>query len=175
MILVDAGPLIALIHADDQQHERCKEVFDSLREPMGTVWPALAEAVYLFSFSWKAQGAFWEMMETEAVLILALDHTDVPRMTELMRTYRDLPWIWRMPRWYASRSGRNCAASLPSIDGISRSTGRPASGGFPSFRSGDSETRDGSQARVRTTSGVDFGSAQRDPGIPLRRWYSFDT
>lgn len=91
MILVDAGPRIALIHADDQQHERCKEVFDSLREPMGTVWPALAEAVYLFSFSWKAQGAFWEMMETEAVLILALDHTDVPRMTELMRTYRDLP------------------------------------------------------------------------------------
>ena len=91
MILVDAGPLIALIHADDQQHEHCKEVFDFLREPMGTVWPALAEAVYLFSFSWKAQGAFWEMMETEAVLILALDHTDVPRMTELMRTYRDLP------------------------------------------------------------------------------------
>ena len=91
MILVDAEPLIALIHADDQQHERCEEVFDSLREPMGTVWPALAEAVYLFSFSWKAQGAFWEMMETEAVLILALDHTDVPRMTELMRTYRDLP------------------------------------------------------------------------------------
>lgn len=91
MILVDAGPLIALIHADDQQHERCKEVFDFLREPMGTVWPALAEAVYLLSFSWRAQGAFWEMMETEAVLILALDHTDVPRMTELMRTYRDLP------------------------------------------------------------------------------------
>jgi len=91
MILVDAGPLIALIHADDQQHERCKEVFDSLREPMGTVWSALAEAVYLLSFSWRAQGAFWEMMETEAVLILALDHTDVPRMTELMRTYRDLP------------------------------------------------------------------------------------
>jgi len=91
MILVDAGPLIALIHADDQQHERCKEVFDFLREPMGTVWPALAEAVYLLNFSWRAQGAFWEMMETEAVLILALDHTDVPRMTELMRTYRDLP------------------------------------------------------------------------------------
>jgi len=91
MILVDAEPLIALIHADDQQHERCKEVFDSLREPMGTVWSALAEAVYLLSFSWRAQGAFWEMMETEAVLILALDHTDVPRMTELMRTYRDLP------------------------------------------------------------------------------------
>ena len=91
MILVDAGPLVALIHADDQHHERCKEVFHSLREPVGTVWPALTEAMYLLSFSWKAQDALWEMVETEAVQILPLDNNDVPRMKELMRKYRDLP------------------------------------------------------------------------------------
>lgn len=62
MILVEAGPLIALIHADDQQHEHCKEVFHSLREPMGTVWPVLTEAMYLLSFFWRAQDALWEMM-----------------------------------------------------------------------------------------------------------------
>ena len=91
MILVDAGPLVALIHADDREHDRCKEVFESLNEPMGTVWPALTEAMYLLGFSWQAQEAAWELVEREAVRILPLDHADVPRMMELMRRYRDLP------------------------------------------------------------------------------------
>ena len=39
MVLVDAGPLIALIHAEDNQHERCKAAFLALDESMGTVWP----------------------------------------------------------------------------------------------------------------------------------------
>ncbi len=91
MILVDAGPLVALIHADDQQHQRCKDAFEALNEPMGPVWPAFTEAMYLLNFSWRAQDALWEMIETEAVRILSLDHGDLPRMRELMRKYRDLP------------------------------------------------------------------------------------
>lgn len=91
MILVDAGPLVALIHADDREHGRCKEVFESLNEPLGTVWPALTEVMYLLGFSWRAQEAAWELVEREAVRILPLDHADVPRMMELMRRYRDLP------------------------------------------------------------------------------------
>jgi uncharacterized protein len=91
MILVDAGPLVALIHADDQEHQRCKKVFESLNEPMGTVWPALTEAMYMLGFSWRAQEALWELVEKEAVQILSLDFADVSRMMELMRKYRDLP------------------------------------------------------------------------------------
>lgn len=91
MILVDAGPLVALIHADDQQHECCKEVFRSLREPMATVWPALTEACYLLSFSWRAQDALWEMIESSALALLPLEIADAPRMRELMQKYRDLP------------------------------------------------------------------------------------
>lgn len=51
MVLVDAGPLIALIHKDDAHHDRCVSVFRSLAEPMGTVWPTFTEAVYLLNFS----------------------------------------------------------------------------------------------------------------------------
>ena len=91
MVLVDAGPLVALIHADDREHGRCKEVLDSLHDSMGTVWPALTEAMYLLSFSSRAQDALWELIEMQAVQILSLDGGDVPRMRELMRKYRDLP------------------------------------------------------------------------------------
>ena len=91
MILVDAGPLIALIHEDDNEHQRCREAFAALNEPLGTVWPAVAEAMHLLSFSWQAQEALWEMIERGAVEILPLGIDDVPRMQELMRKYRDLP------------------------------------------------------------------------------------
>ena len=91
MILVDAGPLVALIHEDDNEHRACKEAFASFREPLGTVWPVLTEAMYLLSFSWEAQTALLEMIETGAVEILPLGIDDVPRMKELMRKYRDLP------------------------------------------------------------------------------------
>lgn len=91
MMLIDTGPLVALLHADDQNHARCVKTLRSLQEPFGTVWPVLTEAMYLLNFSWEAQAALWEMIVTESVTILPLDRGDAPRMRELMRKYRDLP------------------------------------------------------------------------------------
>lgn len=91
MILTDAGPLVALIHADDAHHDSCVEVLRSLREPMLTVWPAFTEAMYLLGFSPDAQDALWQMLETEALWISELTEEDHPRMRHLMRKYHDLP------------------------------------------------------------------------------------
>ena len=91
MVLVDAGPLIALIHADDRQHERCVATLRELDEPLGTVWPALTEAMYLLNFSWKAQEALWEMLERGVVTLLPVEDADLARMRDLMKKYRDLP------------------------------------------------------------------------------------
>lgn len=91
MILIDTGPLVALLHADDQSHDRCVKALRSLKEPMATVWPVLTEAMYLLNFSWEAQAALWEMIITEALVILPLDRGDATRMRELMRKYGDLP------------------------------------------------------------------------------------
>lgn len=91
MILVDAGPLIALIHEDDNEHGRGREVFATIGEPLGTVWPVMAEAMHLLSFSWQAQEALWEMIEAGAVEMLPLTVDDIPRMKESMRKNRDLP------------------------------------------------------------------------------------
>ena len=88
---VDTWPLIALIHKDDAHHGRCVAVLQSLTEPLRTVWPALTEAMYLLSFSWKAQDALWEMVERGVVELAALEAQDLSRMRELMKKYRDLP------------------------------------------------------------------------------------
>lgn len=91
MILVDAGPLVALLHRDDQNHDLCVRTLRSLREPLGTAWPVVTEAMYLLGFSWRAQDALWELIGSGALGLLPLDAGDVPRMRELMRKYRDLP------------------------------------------------------------------------------------
>jgi hypothetical protein len=91
MVLIDAGPLIALIHADDKHHERCVKALRDLAEPLGTVWPALTEAMYLLSFSWKAQDALWEMLERGVVVLMSLSGEDMARMRDLMKKYKDLP------------------------------------------------------------------------------------
>ncbi|MGH7770887.1 MAG: type II toxin-antitoxin system VapC family toxin [Candidatus Binatia bacterium] len=90
-VLVDAGPLVAVLDRSDPHHAVCVQTVQTIRDPLVTVWPAITEAMYLLRFSWDAQAALWEMVETEAVRLLPLDHTDVPRIKELMRKYRDLP------------------------------------------------------------------------------------
>ena len=91
MILVDTGPLVALIHEDDNEHRICKDTFLTFSDPLGTVWPVLTEAMYLLSFSWDAQNALWEMIQAGAIEILPLGTDDVARMRELMRKYHHLP------------------------------------------------------------------------------------
>ena len=51
----------------------------------------MTEAMHLLSFSWRAQDTIWEMNSLQALHILALDSTDLPRIRELMQKYRDLP------------------------------------------------------------------------------------
>jgi predicted nucleic acid-binding protein len=90
-VLVDAGPLVAILDQADSEHEACVAALRSLRDPLLTVWPAFAEAMYLLGRSWLAQKALWSRLETEALGLAPLDETDAPRMRELMEKYRDLP------------------------------------------------------------------------------------
>ena len=91
VVLVDAGALIALLDRDDAAHARCVEALKRIREPLATVWPALTEAMHLLADTVRAPEALCEMVEDSALHLLPLDASDVPRMKELMRKYRDLP------------------------------------------------------------------------------------
>ncbi len=91
MILVDAGPLVALVDADDQYHSQCAAAVETFREPMATVWPPLTEAMYLLTDLPRAQDVLWEMLERGALQLLALDVGDAPRMRELRRKYANRP------------------------------------------------------------------------------------
>ena len=90
-VLVDAGPLVALVDAADSQHEPCIETLKTIRDPLITVWPAFTEAMHLLGDSWRGQKALWSRIETEALTLASLDAQDATRMRELMEKYRGLP------------------------------------------------------------------------------------
>jgi predicted nucleic acid-binding protein len=90
-VLVDAGPLVALLDKSDPHHNACKRVFEAMRDPLQTVWPAFTEAMYLLSFAWEAQAALWEFVESGVIGFCDLGSDDAPRMRELMAKYRDQP------------------------------------------------------------------------------------
>src|SRR4029077_8041619 len=72
-VLVDAGPLVALLDRSDGHHNEIVEVIKKVQDPLVSVWPVLAEAMYLLSFSWRAQKALWEILESGTVQLLPLE------------------------------------------------------------------------------------------------------
>jgi uncharacterized protein len=93
MILVDAGPLIALIDRGEPDHERCVEALANLSAPMITTWPAFTEAMYLLGSAggWTAQEALWKLVRRRDLEIVPLDDALQERTRTLMAKYQDMP------------------------------------------------------------------------------------
>jgi predicted nucleic acid-binding protein len=89
--LIDTGPLVALLDADDAHHARCAEAFRTLTAPPVTTWPVLTVASSLLAAVEGGQAALLELVRRGAVRVSALDEADVPRLLQLMGKYADLP------------------------------------------------------------------------------------
>ena len=65
--LIDAGPLVAILHRDDKDHSLCVDALETFREPLFSTWMPITEAMYLLNFSSRAQGALLEMIQRRAL------------------------------------------------------------------------------------------------------------
>ncbi len=93
MTLTDAGPLVALIDADEADHEVCRLVLAVLRLPMVTTWPAFTEAMYLLSRAGGRTGreALWRLTLSGRLEVADLSRPTLERSSRLMAKYADLP------------------------------------------------------------------------------------
>ncbi len=93
-VLVDAGPLVAVLDESDGDHQRCVSVLKRLSDPMITTWPVVTEALYLLGQTQNpldSQEALLAMLDRQLVLVVELRREDLPRLRALIRKYRDLP------------------------------------------------------------------------------------
>jgi uncharacterized protein len=91
--LTDAGPLIAIIDADEPDHDACLAALDGLDLPLVTTWPAFTEAMYLLARAggFVGQRALWQLVHTGRLIVTDLSMSAVNRSARLMEKYADTP------------------------------------------------------------------------------------
>jgi predicted nucleic acid-binding protein len=93
MTLTDAGPLIAIIDADELDHDACVEALDRLTLPLVTTWPAFTEAMYVLARvgGIRGQRALWRLVQSARLVLADLSPAAVDRSARLMDQYANRP------------------------------------------------------------------------------------
>jgi predicted nucleic acid-binding protein len=90
-LLVDAGPLVALLSERDRHHAWARQAFARTKAPLHTCEAVLSEAWYLLRQSQRGQTALLELMERD---LLSIDFSIMSELTavrRLVNRYRDQP------------------------------------------------------------------------------------
>jgi predicted nucleic acid-binding protein len=126
--LTDAGPLIAIIDADEPDHDRCLHALDELTLPLVTTWPAFTEAMYLLARAGgiNAQQALWRLVHSDRLVVVNLSPSAVERSARLMDKYSDLPMDLADATLvaYAEEQGHRTVFTLDSDFDVYRIRGR---------------------------------------------------
>jgi uncharacterized protein len=89
-LLVDTGPLVAILSSRDPAHQRCVDVLRTDWRSLVTTWAVIAEAMFLVRASARAQGSLLGMIGTRRLEITDL-LGDIDRIAVLIEKYRDVP------------------------------------------------------------------------------------
>lgn len=82
-LLVDTGPLVAILDAGDASHAPCVDVLTQERGQLVTTWPVITEAMYVLGASLKGQQRLLAMCESGTVEIADI-RDEVGRISSLM-------------------------------------------------------------------------------------------
>ncbi|MBI5760129.1 MAG: PIN domain-containing protein [Planctomycetales bacterium] len=90
-ILVDSGPLIALLVSRDQHHAWAHQQFERLAPPFLTCEAALSEAQFLVRRLGGNPLVVLDMVARGAVSVAFQVEDEIDRLRELQSAYRDVP------------------------------------------------------------------------------------
>jgi uncharacterized protein len=86
-VLVDSGPLVALVSASDAQHGRCTEALAALQPPLLTCWPVLTETAWLLRRQPAALDKLFAAFDAGMLSLLMLDADAVGWIAAFLRRY----------------------------------------------------------------------------------------
>ena len=88
-MLVDTGPLVAILSQSDQYHGICTEQSRQLGCPLLTCWPVLTEAVWLLRQRLDNVQRLFDLLENDLVQCLELDPAAAGWIASFFARYGD--------------------------------------------------------------------------------------
>ncbi|MGQ0633100.1 MAG: type II toxin-antitoxin system VapC family toxin [Planctomycetaceae bacterium] len=89
-VLVDTGPLVAMLHKSDGNHVRCRDQAKRFDGPVFTCWPVITEAAWLLRKIPNGLKRLLDFLATADVTPLELDSGAPAWMNRARSTYEDL-------------------------------------------------------------------------------------
>ena len=89
-VLVDTGPLVAIMSRTDEHHKICLETLRNLPGPMFSCWPVITEAAWLLRGEAGAVQQLLDSISEGLLEFLALQSAEAAQIAKLMDKYKDL-------------------------------------------------------------------------------------
>lgn len=90
-VVVDTGPIVAFLDADDQFHDWAKAQFGRLRPPLLTCEAVLTEACFLIGRGGGDESAIVQLVERGVLNVVRLFDAEAASISRLMRRYKNVP------------------------------------------------------------------------------------
>lgn len=89
-ILVDTGPIVAILSASDAHHESCVEQLQRIQSPLLTCWPVITEAAWLLRAYPVAIGRLLSSLKGGPFQLVALNQADLSGIAAILAKYEAL-------------------------------------------------------------------------------------
>ena len=89
-VLVDTGPIVAILSRRDQYHQTCVEALSDMPGPLFTCWPVITEAAWLLRHDANAVQQLLSSIDTGFLEILQLSTSDAKPIASVLNKYREL-------------------------------------------------------------------------------------
>jgi uncharacterized protein len=82
-VLLDTGPLAAIVDPQETEHRRCVETLATIEPPLLTCWPVITEAAWLLRRDSAAVRRLLRGAQTGFYTVLDLDEGELPAIEAL--------------------------------------------------------------------------------------------
>ncbi len=89
-VLVDTGPLVAIMSRADQQHTTCVEAMHDLPGPLFSCWPVITEAAWLLRGHVGAVEQLLKSISEGFLELLTIQSAEAAKIGKLMEKYRNI-------------------------------------------------------------------------------------
>ena len=89
-VLVDTGPIVAILSSADEHHEACVEALRNLPGPLFSCWPVITEAAWLLRARRGAVQQLLRSLHGGFIELLPLTSLEAKGIADIMKRYQSI-------------------------------------------------------------------------------------